>query len=95
MYGFISIFDIELLASVMSKRKLSDGQIRALLFDDNRAESDIDTESDSDYVPSEDGNEPDEIPQRPSQDSDSDEESVGLDDTMGCEFAMGPETEIS
>ena len=55
----ILVFDIELLAIVMSKRKLSDEQIKALLFDDDHAESDIDTESDSDYVPSEDDNEPD------------------------------------
>ena len=32
-------------------------------------QSDIDTESDSDYVPSEDDNEPDEFPQMPSQES--------------------------
>ena len=79
----------------MSKRKLSDDQIRALLFDDDHAESDIDTESDCDYEPSEDDNEPDENPQMPSQESNSDEESVVLDDTVECELAMGTESEIN
>ena len=90
----ILVFGRNLLAIVMSKRKLTDEQIRARLFDDDHEESDIDTESDCDYVPSEDDNEPDEVPQMPSQESDSDEESVGLDDTIDCELALGTESEI-